>query len=127
MSIRRVAAVVLVVSVVTGPGARAQAVGPHVKTARVTFTEPTFVAGHLLVGEYIIAHDEDRMHAGQPCTTIYLPTPREAKRIVSFVCLPRPRPAADHAILRVAPDPNRPYPRLIEYQLPGEAEGHGVR
>ena len=118
-----------IVSTVTGPSVRAQGPGPQVITARVTFAQPTYVGGRVLVGEYVIVHDEHKMNAGEPCTTIYRPTGDRAQKIVSFHCVPRPRAAVDHVVVRLTPEERMPgtwIRRLVEYQFAGEAEGHGV-
>ena len=118
-----------IISTVTGPTVRAQAPGPHSMSARITFALPTYVGGHLLVGDYVIVHDEDRMNAGEPCTTIYRPARAGAEAVVSFHCVPRPRTAVGHVVVRVTPESRIPgtwFQRLVEYQFAGEAEGHGV-
>ena len=118
-----------IVAVLTGPSVRALGSEPHIKSSLITFAQPTYVGGHLLVGDYMIVHDEDKMNAGQPCTTIYRSTWNRAEQIVSFHCVPRPRVAVDHFVVRVAPDDRKPgkgFQRLVEYQFAGDAEGHGV-
>ena len=58
-----VASVLLVGTLVTSPamsGGRA----PGHQSAIVTFQRPTWVAGAMLIGTYVIVHDEDNMTRG---------------------------------------------------------------
>lgn len=122
-----IVAILGVVTAASGPGTHAQAPGPHATSARIAFAQPTYVSGHVLLGEYVIVHDPDRMEADEPCTTIYRPTRAGAQAVVSFHCVPTPRKAVDHVVVKVAPSDRVPwFKRLVEYQLAGETEGHGV-
>jgi hypothetical protein len=97
--------------------------------ALVSFHEPTRIAGRVLLGTYVIVHDDMKMMRGEPCTTIYrfdpVHGPREA--VVSFRCHPALRkPVAELTLTvqRLSPVDGRL--RLVEYQFAGDAEAHGV-
>ena len=102
---------------------------PAKKSAVVTFTNQTLIAGGVALGTVIFEHDDDRMSRGEPCTTVYQADPVTKERgrvIVEFMCSPRERPVAAkfEAICARAsiggPD------MLVEYQFAGDREGHGV-
>ena len=105
------------------------AVRPAKKSAVVTFTTTTIIAGAAALGTVVFEHDDARMARGEPCTTVYDFHPATNTRgnvIVEFMCLPRERPVASkfEAICSRAsiggPD------KLVEYQFAGDREGHGV-
>ena len=48
---------------------------PGQQSAMVRFERPTWVAGEMLIGTYVIVHDEDKMTRGEPCTALYLVGP----------------------------------------------------
>jgi hypothetical protein len=101
----------------------------HIKAARVTFATPTVVCGMTLVGDYVIVHDEEKMAAGEPCTTIYRMGGPEAKAVVSFHCVPHRAATVNVATLTTVNASrfgNHWVQRLVEFQLPGETEAHGV-
>ena len=95
------------------------------RTARITFEHPTWVADTLLVGTYVIDHDDHRMARGEPCTILYRPGTRD-EVVVSFHCLPRERGIARSFVSRTRADPTADIDTLTEYQFAGEAEAHGV-
>src|SRR5450631_2718885 len=63
------------------------------QSAMVRFERPTWVAGEILVGTYVIVHDEDKMTRGEPCTALYRVRPgtRPLEEVVSFQCIPHER------------------------------------
>src|SRR5579872_7134194 len=67
--------------------------GPRYQSAIVSFEHPTWVTNQLLVGTYVIVHDEDKMARGEPCTTIYRvgSSRNPLEEVVSFHCIPRKR------------------------------------
>lgn len=100
---------------------------PTKKTAVVRFLRPTSIAGTFVLGTVVIEHDDDKMAHGQPCTTIYrFKSQTElGEPIVSFMCMPQERPRAtkfEATLNRSISWPDR----LVEYQIAGEREGHGV-
>ena len=100
---------------------------PARRAAVVTFQRPTLVAGTFVQGTVVIEHDDDKMAKGEPCTTIYHYKSRNefGKPIVSFMCMPQERPLATKFEATLYRSPSWP-DRLLEYQLAGEREGHGV-
>jgi hypothetical protein len=124
-----VASVLLVGTVVTGSamsGDRAS----H-QSAIVTFQRPTSVAGTILIGAYVIVHDEDKMMRGEPCTALYrVGTPaRPLEEVVSFHCIPHERKVIPSFTTTVRSNPALgidTVDMLTEYQFAGDSEGHGV-
>jgi hypothetical protein len=105
---------------------------PSRQWAIIGFERPTWVAGEMLIGTYVIVHDEDKMTRGQPCTTIYRvgaqKRPHEA--VVSFRCIPRERKAVpSFTTTTVSSNPAAfidTFDTLTEFQFAGDSEGHGV-
>ena len=64
-----VASVLLVGTFVTGSAMSGGRTPGH-QSAIVTFQRPTWVAGVMLMGTYVIVHDEDNMARGEPCTAL---------------------------------------------------------
>lgn len=100
---------------------------PTRRAAVVRFLRPTAVAGSFVIGTVVIEHDDAKMARGEPCTTVYrFKSDSElGEPIVSFMCMPQERPLAtkfEATLVRNVSWPDR----LIEYQLAGEHEGHGV-
>jgi hypothetical protein len=100
---------------------------PTKRTAVVRFLNPTSIAGTFVLGTVVIEHDDDKMAHGQPCTTVYRFKSRTelGEPIVSFMCMPQERALAtkfEATLYRSVASPDR----LIEYQISGEREGHGV-
>ena len=93
----------------------------------VNFADPTWVANTLVMGPVLIVHDSDKMARGEACTTFYRfkagkgPT----DEIVSFHCRPRQGTLAETTTFTtVSTEPG--CKRLVEYQIGGDAEVHGV-
>ena len=107
--------------------------GASMSTARrqalVHFTRPTVIAGAFVLGHVVIEHDDDKMARGEACTTVYNYDRKarlgQGKPIVAFHCNPSARPAAQAPKVRSEVSPTG-LGRLIEYQLTGELEAHGV-
>jgi len=100
---------------------------PTRRAAVVRFLRPTIVAGAFVIGTVVIEHDDAKMAKGEPCTTVYrYKSDNEfGEAIVSFMCMPQERPLAtkfEATLVRSVSWPDR----LIEYQITGEHEGHGV-
>jgi hypothetical protein len=106
----------------------------HKETAIVHFTNPTLVAGQVLPeGEYLIAHDDDMMARGGPCTTIFcFDVQKGWTEVVSFHCRPVAREKAGRTTLDMVVTTAEEranggaVDKLIEYQFAGDTEGHGV-
>ena len=101
---------------------------PSQQSAIVRFERPTWVVSHMLIGTYVIVHDEDKMTRGEPCTALYLvgPRTRPLEEVVSFHCIPRERKVVPAFSITVSSDPERGIDTLTEYQFAGDPEGHGV-
>lgn len=100
---------------------------PAKRTAIVRFLRPTIVAGAFVIGTVVIEHDDEKMAKGEPCTTVYRYKSKNelGEPIVSFMCMPQDRPYAtkfEATLNRGVSWPDR----LVEYQIAGEHEGHGV-
>jgi hypothetical protein len=97
--------------------------------ARVTFLNPVKVGQVVLMGTYVIEHDNDRMARGGPCTYIYNEGDLQ-RPVVTFHCLHLDRPANEGAealvTLRRLPDPSTRIFELVEFQFAGSADSHGV-
>ena len=104
-------------------------VAPAKQSAIVNFMEPVSVNGNLLMGSYLIVHDEGKMARGEPCTTFYRfdrsKGPREEE--VTFMCRPEQRTVCDKTTFSVVRDSlTDPTRRLVEFQFAGDSEGHGI-
>jgi len=95
----------------------------------VTFQETTRVCDHLLQGQYVVVHDDDKMARGEPCTTFYRMKKGEAEAVASFHCIPRQNGRVEQTtvtVVRRGPTTTTYVPELIEYQIAGDTEAHGV-
>jgi hypothetical protein len=94
----------------------------------VNFPDPVSVLDRIVVGPVLIVHDDQKMEQGEACTTFYrfdrARGPQEA--IVSFHCTPVQREVAATTRLTVSPLPAVGCKRLVEYQIAGESEAHGI-
>ncbi len=93
----------------------------------VNFVDPVQVKGELIMGAVMIVHDDVKMSKGEPCTTFYrfdrAKGPQE--ELVSFHCRPAQRTAVTTTTFTiVSTDPG--CRKLVEYQIAGDSEGHGV-
>jgi len=127
---RFLSTVLSLTAVVTPTGSVALTSRQPVHSSRVTFAEPTRVCGHFLIGDYIIVHDDARV-AGGPCTTFYKLRPgRSPETVLSFYCIPRQREIVSSTTITTVPSPRAtPAMRtvdLVEFQLEGDTEAHGV-
>lgn len=100
---------------------------PTKRSAVVRFLRPTIVAGTFVLGTVVIEHDDAKMAKGEPCTTVYRfkSDTEYGEPLVSFMCMPQDRPLAtkfEATLYRSVTWPDR----LLEYQIAGEREGHGV-
>lgn len=100
---------------------------PTRRAAAVRFLRPTVIAGSFVLGTVVIEHDDAKMARGEPCTTVYrYKSDNElGEPIVSFMCIPQQRPVATKLEVTLVQNPSWP-DRLVEYQIAGEHEGHGV-
>jgi hypothetical protein len=101
------------------------AAGKH--WAVVNFPDPVQVQKEIVMGPVLIVHDDAKMAKGEPCTTFYRFDPKAGRgaEIVSFHCIPAARAVVDTTTFTVAGQATN-CKRLIEYQIAGESEAHGV-
>ena len=105
----------------------AAAEAPAREYAKVTFTDPVWIGGTVLMGEYIIEHDTDRMARGRPCTHIYAARDRRTP-VVTFHCKHLRRPTSGQASVTLRRNYNvvgHAY-LLTEFQFAGDGDAHGV-
>jgi hypothetical protein len=126
-----VASVLLVGALVPATFAMTGDKAPRQQSAIVSFERPTWVAGEMLIGTYVIMHDEDKMAGGAPCTAFYRVGPgnRPLEEVVSFHCIPRERRAVSSFTTTVISKPAfriDTFDTLSEFQFAGDSEGHGV-
>jgi hypothetical protein len=123
-----VASVLFIGALVPAAFAMSGGWAPNHQSAIVRFEQPTWVASQLLVGTYVIVHDEDKMTRGEPCTALYrvgAPT-RRLEEVVSFHCIPRERKVVPSFTITVNSNPATGTDTWTEYQFAGDSEGHGV-
>lgn len=91
------------------------------------FVDTVMVNRTLVSGQVLIVHDDEKMARGEPCTTFYRfepgVGPKEA--LVSFHCKPRRADKASNTTLTTSTS-ELGIKRLVEYQIGGESEAHGV-
>jgi hypothetical protein len=71
--------------------------------AKVHFVNPVRVSDTVLMGDYIIEHDNDRMARGQPCTHIYRADDRRLP-VVRLYCRHLHRAKHDYATVTLRRD-----------------------
>ena len=103
-------------------------VGAKKQWTVVNFADPVLVKGQFVMGPVMIVHDSEKMAKGEPCTTFYrfdkARGPQE--ELVAFHCTPRATDAkpAVTGLVTTLTDPG--CRKLVEYQIAGDAEAHGV-
>jgi hypothetical protein len=95
----------------------------------VNFLDPVVVKGEFVMGKVLIVHDSVKMARGEPCTTFYRfdrenGGPQEA--IVSFHCTPKQAAAVATTTFKTISSLEPGCKRLVEYQIAGDSEAHGV-
>jgi hypothetical protein len=93
----------------------------------VNFMHVVLVKTSFISGPVLIVHDDAKMARGEPCTTFYRFDPAEGQKeaLVSFHCKPRRADRVDTTTFKTAPSAIG-VNRLIEYQIAGDAEAHGI-
>jgi hypothetical protein len=89
----------------------------------VWFKHPTWVGKSILLGHYVIEHDNDRMARGEPCTHVYAFDDRE-NPVATFHCIHLERDRASQPTVGLATMPDG-FKRLTEFQFAGESAAHG--
>jgi hypothetical protein len=105
--------------------------GAHMSTrqwAIVSFREPVLIRGSVLMGRYLVVHDDERMAKGEPCTSIYVFDKETGPKSleVEFMCVPKQKALTDKTTFQVRRHPGIEIPQVIEYQFAGDEEAHGV-
>jgi|SRR5436190_1346009 len=94
----------------------------------VNFANPVLVKGQFVMGPVLIVHDSEKMAKGEACTTFYrfdkARGPQE--ELVAFHCTPRATDAKSEATSLVTTLTDPGCRKLVEYQIAGDAEAHGV-
>ena len=95
--------------------------------ALVNFIDAVQVKGEFVTGPVLIVHDDAKMARGEACTTFYRfePGVGPKEELVSFHCRPVQRELVTATTFSVVPSATG-CKRLTEYQIGGDAEGHGV-
>ena len=104
-------------------------VAPPRQWGIVNFTDPVLVTDQILMGPYLIVHDDAKMERGEACTSFYRFDPAKGpqEEVLSFHCTPATRPAPDRLTLTKSERKSAiGIARLTEYQFPGDCEAHGI-
>jgi hypothetical protein len=93
----------------------------------VNFVNPVTVQDRVIMGPVMILHDDAKMAQGLPCTSFYRFDSKTgpAEELVAFHCKPVQRTKVESTKLTVANGPDT-CKRLVEYQIAGESEAHGI-
>ena len=121
-----VAATIIVATTLTATAGRAP-----VQASRITFTQVTRVCGHYLMGDYVVVHDDNKMAAGEPCTTFYrLRRDKAPVAEISFHCIPKQRAPVAQTTIWTVPTVGVTTALqsldLVEFQIADDSEAHGV-
>ena len=127
MRSRVIIGAVLILGLVGIATLAASALVPTKHSALVDFTRPTIIAGTIVSGKVVFAHDDDKMANGQPCTTVYQYVQGgQGKKLVEFMCQPIQQARTEHFTARCSRATLSGPDVLTEYQFAGDTESHGV-
>lgn len=104
-------------------------VAPPRQWGIANFTDPVLVTDQILMGPYLIVHDDAKMERGDPCTSFYRfdPVKGPQEEVLSFHCTPANRTVVDKLTFtqtrRIA---GLGIQRVTEYQFAGDCEAHGI-
>ncbi len=104
-------------------------VAPPRQWAIASFTDPMLVTDQILMGSYLIVHDDAKMARGEPCTSFYRfdPVKGPQEEVLSFHCTPANRKVVDKLTLtQIKTIASLGINRVTEYQFAGDCEGHGI-
>lgn len=104
-------------------------VAPPRQWGIANFTDPVLIADQILMGPYLIVHDDAKMERGEACTTFYrfdlAKGPRE--EVLSFHCTPAMRQIVDKlTFTKTEVEPAIGIGRVTSYQFAGDCEAHGI-
>src|SRR5262245_25877041 len=126
---RMLVGAVLTLSLFTAAGAASNGASASSRRwAIVNFSDPVLLHRNLLMGMYLIVHDDERMARGEPCTSIYRFDPaRGPKKVeVEFMCQPHQRAVCDKTTLSLRRSAATGFTEVTEYQFAGDSEVHGI-
>ena len=104
-------------------------VAPPRQWGIATFTDPVMVTDQILMGPYLIVHDDAKMERGEACTSFYRFDPAKGpqEEILSFHCTPATRLPVDKLTLTKSERKTASgIARLTEYQFAGDCEAHAI-
>lgn len=103
------------------------AADPAVKWAPINLTDATFIAGAFVSGPVVFVHDDAKMAAGQPCTSVhrFVPGKGVGEELVAFHCKPRWGRAPEKFTQAVTTTPDG-LRVMTEYQFAGDEEAHAI-
>jgi len=128
MRSRLLVGALLVLAFCTAGGASTGSHASPRQWAIVNFTDPVTLRGHILMGQYLVVHDDQRMAKGEPCTSIYRFDANRGPQAleVEFTCKPDQRAACDKTTFSVRRNPELGIATVVEYQFAGDSEVHGI-
>jgi hypothetical protein len=99
---------------------------PSRETMTVWFTKPVLIGDRILLGKYVIEHDNVRMARGRPCTYIYAASDPRLP-VVAFHCTHLKRPISSRpSVTLLSLGEANGMARLTEFQFAGERGAHGA-
>ncbi len=103
------------------------AADPAIKWASVNLVDTTLIAGAFVSGPVVFVHDDARMAAGEPCTSVhrFVPGKGVGEEIVAFHCKPRWGEAPERFTQAVTNTPEG-LRVMTEYQFAGDKEAHAI-
>ncbi len=114
-------------STINAVATRGDNVGPAKQWAIVNFMSPVQVGDTLLMGAYLVVHDDEKMARGEACTSIYrFDRDRGPQELVyAFHCIPSQETVCDKTTFKTR-ERGLDIPLLASYQFAGDTEVHGV-
>lgn len=100
---------------------------PAVKWAPVNLIDTTLIAGTFVSGPVVFVHDDAKMAAGEPCTSVHRFEPGKGvgEALVAFHCRPRWGQAPDRFTQAITHTPDG-LRVMTEYQFAGDTEAHAI-
>jgi hypothetical protein len=104
-------------------------VAPPRQWALVNFSDPVLVADQILMGPYMIVHDDAKMERGEACTSFYRFDPAKGPReeVLSFHCTPSMgKVVGQLTVTKTENEPAVGIARVTSYQFAGDCEAHAI-